>query len=738
MDPRTLEIAHFAGVFDLLIEELRLRYDYLRFKQKRAEEQDDEPIESAGVRIQAPYQLEPYDPGLAYTPEGLASAPLPIPQRLGAYDHGEVWIAASQTADEMEWAENGTGFSPAGPVTIIVPPTDIDIPFPQPGSIVTVTVQVATLSDNDLFRDGLNTKFTSPDKLEAKLEAIAQQADALSGLDLPELPTNGDWAGFSHKIIKQFDSAEEISAEQLAADGIVGEVETATFRGEDAAGTVVNGEKVDEAPAWKDLLPSYMRPDDDDEAPAANAGKDEDGAGEGPNAVEDGKTIVRKSSGTDDEGTVKVLAEHDFKRDFGDDAPDPDGLEPGHEVVAGANMAINEVVITSKWLDAPVFVVQGDVVRFDAINQVNVLVEHDSVDGVAVSGSDSVGYNIASITAESSADPDAPAVNTDVLPSLSFVVRVEADLIQINWIKQVTFVTDFDRIEMTFSASATFLGTGENEIVNTTVLNEFGYFYDAIFVSGDMVDGTVVTQKNVLFDSDKVVTGATAVAEAGSVTPAAATDGTAGPGAGSDAAPTLSLSDNLLLNQATVKTTGIDTFEDMKQSFAKTAEDLSNGADELARDVTQDALFAGKEALRALQIDGDLIKMNIIEQITVMGDADQIRLEMQALRDKIDAEMKVIAGSNALLNITSVNELGMDSTIMAGGQIYDDALIHQAELFDTDATPTGVAMTDLTNEAVAAFLSDSILEVAEVSDGIAPMIDYDGVSQLDVMQTALG
>jgi hypothetical protein len=236
-----------------------------------------------------------------------------------------------------------------------------------------------------------------------------------------------------------------------------------------------------------------------------------------------------------------------------------------------------------------------------------------------------------------------------------------------------------------------------------------------MFVSGDMIDATIISQKNVLFDSDSVTTGSEGLATA----------------------PRLSMSDNLLYNKAAIKTVGVDSFAQMSKNFADAAEDLAAGRDTHMRDLTKDQLFAGQETLRALQIDGDLVKINLFEQENIVGDADQLRLDMQRMRDEFGDHVKLVSGSNALVNLASITESGIDSTIMAGGKIYDDALIHQAEWFDTDAPAGGVQMAGLTKEAIAAFLTDDYAKIDHASEGIVPTGSYDHGSNLDVMQSVL-
>ena len=748
MDPTTESIAHFIGLFELSVEELRLRQEYLVFTLKRAAEQEAPPMEAEGVRLQAPHDVGRYDPGLAYEPGAHELAPVENAPD-AAWDAPDVPAPPSLEPDGPDEPSHDVG------VVEILPP--FSFLLGTPGSVVSVTLQVATLSDNDLFLSGLDASFTDPVALQEMLGGIVALADALAAFDVPELPQDSDWIGFAEDMLAQI--GETPASETLA--------EVTTLHGQDAEGIFVDGVIAAEAPVWTDLLPLYLQPEEAaEEKPEASAAL---------GAVTDGETVAQSSDGIGQGGRAWSPAEHDFARDFGDDAPNLYSLEPGHQIVAGANTAINEIALGSQWIDAPVIVVRGDVAKFDAISQVNVLVEHDTVDGVAA-GQKSLAHNVAEITTESSEDPAAPPPD-DVLPSGWQVVRVEADLLQVNWVKQFTYATDFDRAEVTFSGQATFLGLGENEIVNAAVLNEFGHHYDLIFVAGDMVDASVVSQKNILFDSDEITTrdhgepeaaaaaaqvareahGSAAGTQPGrqepgledrnlpepEVAPAAAPDALApaadefGDAEPPAAAPAMSLADNLLFNQATLKTTGVDTFAEMTEAFAATAESLAEGAETIAREVAEDALFAGKEALRVLQIDGDLAKLNLFEQTNIVGDADQIRLEMQALRDRFEAEMKLIAGSNALVNLATATEYGVDSTVMAGGQVYDDALIHQAELFDVDAAPNGVAMSALANEAVAAFLSDDMLKATEVTNAIAPTEDYGSSPQLDVMQTAL-
>lgn len=890
MDPITQEISHFVGLFELLVEELRLRQDYVKFKFKRQTDDEPEAVENAVVQRDASYDLGSYNPDLDYVPLSLPTPHVQSVEMSQELDLPTPHAPSVEIELSLDVSFDGMAvdaFPPQDvPVTPTTTPSDVSVALPGPGSVAAVVVQVSNLSDNDLFIDGLDAQFIAPAALENVLDQMVTTAEAIDGFEMPQLPTGGAWTDFVAEVKLQLDgpapsageSSDGASAEAsaaaggaaaavnavaagdataavnamaagdaAAAGGAAAKIEIARFEGEDAVTLVVNGEVASEAPEWTDLLPEFLKSETEEAevtgpeaaeqaAAAAEASAETETGAEGGSdsssgatVASNGETVSSSTTGVGGEATTTTTksTEHDFAKDFGDDAPTMgDAPEAGHEVITGGNMAVNEIVVNSKWIDAPVIVVQGDVTKFDAISQVNVLVEHDTVDGV-LSEQDSAGYNIAEIARTSSeAEGSASALTADILPSTWQLYRIDADLIQVNWVIQYVFVTDFDRIELTFASTSSYLGLGENQIVNTTLLDELGYEFDLISVAGDMVDGRLISQKNVLFDSDEVVTvdsvpatvvetikivaapdeaveisssglsdpassGAgvkkaadsvpaatkpakttvestesepvetaskvanpTTVAE-DAATEAAVDSGIATPpakggqaGEKEEAAekeevadqpePDLSLADNLLLNEATINTTGIDQFAEMTDSFADAAAQLANGANLVAEQVVKDPLFTGLENLRALQIDGDLIKLNIFEQTNIIGDADQIRARMDALRESMKGKMEMVTGSNALVNKATINEYGVDSTIMAGGTVYDDALIHQAELFDTDALPEGVSMAGLANDAVAAFLSDDMLKSADGNDDIAPASTYNVSSNLDVMETVLG
>jgi hypothetical protein len=295
--------------------------------------------------------------------------------------------------------------------------------------------------------------------------------------------------------------------------------------------------------------------------------------------------------------------------------------------------------------------------------------------------------NAVSVEIEDAIDPDdpPPPKEAGLFPEDWTVVRVTGDVVATNTVQQYVFATDFDRTEITISAAATYIGTGENIISNGVQLAELGFHYDLILVGGSMITLNVIDQVNVLVDVDTV--------------------------AGTAAGPVNHIAgDNLQYNRAELKQVGRDEMTDMEDNFRTALDDMAEDGKSLSKDVANDARFEGKEALKVLYIEGDLIKANIVTQHNFLGDSDQIELMLDDFLAG-GATIELVTGSNAQLNAARIEDIGLDSEVMVGGEAYSDALIYQVQLMDPDAPPTGVGLLPLASEAVA-FLADDMLDPA--------------------------
>ncbi len=677
LDKVTEMVAHMIGIFHTEMEDQRMRDVYTAFKALKAADPDGDPIAAVAVSLKASYELGAFAPRLDHeTPSPTASALEPItPHYWSAAQPISIFNRFLPAEEGASPSGGGLGFG--GSFAVAAPTLE------PPGSVAVITVQMAFLSDDDwlMLGDG-TTVFTDPSVFLNDLlvyQGIAASLTApLEAAPLMPGPDARDDAVALHAGISGF-----------VGGAVVGSIEHVAH-GADAFDVHQNGDAAPELAVLDDVMPAYLK---------EKAGQDE-------------SELPEEDAGHDWPDPFAGLGDTDAAMPY---RPD---VEAGHLVVAGGNTMINQVTISSAWLDAPVIAVMGDVAQLNVIAQINVLVQH-APGGIGVAAP-STSINSAEIARTSTmpkADPDADpeqkgADGSPNLPSNWVVTRIEGDLISVNHVSQFSFQTDHDRAEVTFSGSSTFIGLGDNTIVNLTDLAELGFGYDLIMVGGAMISVNWIHQINVLIDNDAVTySGAFPVG--------------------------VQVGDNLLFNGAQIGATGIDHYAEMTSNFAGASESLADGAKTIGSDVAHDPLFEGVDLLRVLYIEGDLTTVNWLEQTNVMGDSDQVHLALDDFLAATGASADVIMGSNALINLASISQYGTDSTVMVGGDVYDDALLYQAELIDTDADPLGVGMPALAPAAVA-FLADDMLgpEGAQIDTPIQPTAP-EAQESPDMMQTML-
>ncbi|WP_234967381.1 type I secretion protein ATPase [Octadecabacter temperatus] len=671
MDKMTEMVAHMVGIFHTTLEEERMRDAFDKFKALAAADPENDPLEAMGIEFKAKYTLEGFTPGLRYAegsqvdPTTDISSPffsganypiLKLPPIVSGPNHDFPFFATS--------AE--------GRITFTLEP---------PSSVVVISFQDAYLTDNDmiLLGDG-ETVFTDPSEFLTQLQtyqsiAVAIAAPVNSEMILPGENATADAITLHDKMS---------TAEGSTLSGVSAKI----LHDAEAVGLHINGEAVEEIPTLDDLMPAFMAAED--EVDTVEPTDDEDDGYDWPDPFE---SLAPGYSNTD-------LVD----------------IDDGHEVVTGANLLVNEVIINSSWLDAPVFSVMGDVVNLNIISQVNVLVDHDyGTFGELIA---STAMNAATLTA--TVTTPVPEEGEEVageaedlaLPSNWAVTRIDGDLIAINQINQYSFVTDDDSAELIFGSTNTYIGMGDNTVINLTDLAELGYGYDLIMIGGSMISVNWISQTNVLMDNDTVTVSG-------------------------DIPVGISGSDNLLFNSATINSVGVDSYSEMQDNFASASANFANGGVDIDENVAHDSVFEGTEILRVLYIEGDLTTVNWIEQTNVLGDSDQVHLALENLETTTGATASVTTGSNATINAATINEFGVDSQVAVNGDVYDDALLYQANLIDTDADPLGVAMPALANEAVA-FLADDMMgpDVAPEDTAIVATASESTASS-DVMQSML-
>lgn len=551
-----------------------------------------------------------------------------ISARITNFSDARVTPAPPADPRPVNFDGNGTANSLTAPLE----PTPFEFPqiggltietpiLPPPSSVAMAIIQKLALNDNDLlFTATPDPGFVPIAQYDEALTVLTQYSQALSMEWPATLPETGE-------DITPLGLAFHGAGEDVAPDPVTG-AETHLLTGSDVAGVHVDGQTTDTMPDLNEAMPAF----------------------------------------------------------FDRETPDHDALP--HEVIAGGNMAANIVSISKSWIDAPVMGIMGNSHSFSAITQVNVLSNLDSINGTspAEDATDTV-HNIASFLNSTTPDetPQAAGAAEDTpepeFPNSAIVARLTDDLVNFNWVEQYNYLVDNDLLSVKFSGNESFLQTGGNTATNATMLQELGFNYDLIMVSGSLINISVIDQVNVLLDNDSISYGNGWEASGG---------------------------DNLLWNEAVIETIGTDAYGEMSLEYEALGESLATGSDSLGGSILENPAFEGLDTLKVLYIEGDLINFQYISQTNIVGDGDQLQLHASQMASQEGAEASLVMGENALLNLASIYEVGLNSEIQLGGDQYSDALMYQAGLIVSDESQL---VTDngngLANEAVAFLTDDS-------------------------------
>lgn len=664
MDKFTEEISHFIGFFHISVENARAREAYTEFAFAKVEGQVDE-LTVHSSDFAAPFDLLGFEPGFGYR------APPP--------DHW--YVPVKMVAPEVTIAARSVGYSivdnaipndirdatsaAMGIVRYVSPEID------APGSVINHFSQAISLSDDDYFSVGGHGLAFNPQAVDnaAVLDGF-DQASALSPLgEFERAGSSEDVIAVIKSIIDQLDAApadDEAVQIHIKANAI--------------EGVYVNGELVEEAPKLED----YRSFGEEESA------KDTDGEGESADETEQTST---SNIWIRDDGAVAI--------------------EVSVDVGTGGNAQINNAVMQNFWTGATVTLVSQDHIEVDAIIQINAIWDTDAItSAIANWTEDTAGnelFNIATFDHLDTSAGNEPAPDaSEGYPAFWAVTEIKGDLMIVNWLEQIVFMSDDDVGILSSSGVTTSVVAGDNFAINHASVFELGFMYDLIIIGGSVYDANIIHQINVLFDNDTI--GAMADFE------------TSGEGS-------YSSSGNLLWNEARIGTVGdADRFDDLTEAQKDTLASFASGEGEIAAEVLSDNAFAGLEGLRVLYISGDLINLQYIRQTNILGDSDQIALAMDAIAPNLDADWTIETGSNALVNNAVIVDLDSVGKTYIGGQQYSEATLFQAELISSHPDFGGPHPDALVSEAVL-FLDDSMLNQDDdpaAFDASCMPSEYDG------------
>jgi hypothetical protein len=685
IDRTTETISHFIGLFALKVEQERLRDGYEEFTVARRQA-ELVPVEPLTTEVDTSHKLRQTDappkaPDPSETRETMAldvpRPSLPVLPEEGVAFPAPVLEGALATVD--------------GPDILILTPAPPLIPAGVPGSMLTLTVQVARLHDNDVIGQG---DFRDAAAHAADLDvagSLAASLHAPSGPGRVEIPTV-DTALALHAAMQSF--------APLAPEG----AEVFTWLGASAPQKIVNGVATEEVPEWSDLLPDAHRETEKD----------------------------------------AWLEDWELPKGY---TPNPEAPE-GHSIMAGGNLLVNEARISLSFVDAPLIAVGGTWINLDIVSQVALVSNRDEGVSVGDQGATAV-YQIVEIEhVAKTASWSVPGnQGADAPPARISLEIVEGDLLVSNHIDQIIQLLDNDAFGMAITAANSAYILGANIVVNATSLVTAGFGYDLILIGGNFISIDTIHQSLVLLDDDRVEAGPIPegpVAAAFDTETASAIEGRAEVSAGISGGIALPASaedeteeeptqdpapDNLVVNKVLLKTVGLDTAAEMTASMAGILASPTDDLEALREKLLNDPALAGLEQARVLKINGDLILSNTIKQTILASDRDDIRVDGAA-----PPGLDIVAGQNAMLNAAAISLWGVDSKVMIATEGYSDLLIHQARLVDEPDAPE-TADPGLVSEAVA-FLMDGIdATVAGKTADVAAKAELAAADAYDLMQS---
>jgi hypothetical protein len=359
------------------------------------------------------------------------------------------------------------------------------------------------------------------------------------------------------------------------------------------------------------------------------------------------------------------------------------------DVAAGANVLANIVSITDTSIIASVTAVMGNYHQIDVITQSYVYSDQDCI-GSAFNRDDSsatVANNIAAFqrSVYDTGQPQQDAGDHDpIFPTAWRVSVVDGDVSFVNWIEQYHFISDNDTMTITTTGTETTVLTGGNAALNFASIFGMGMQYDLIIVGGNVLDMNIISQISVLYDNDW----------------ARGDDGTQ--------PATIQSGNNLIWNLAQIHNVGAqDRFQDMPDYMVQTQKAIEDRDPSMPAGLSHDSNFEGYAGLNVLYITGNLYDVNVVKQVSVLGDSDDVtQVVSNILENNQNATIHVDTGSNAVVNIAQIMDYDtFGHTTYLAGQLYSDAILIQGGIIEQDNSEAHPSSDRLANEVIA-FLHD--------------------------------
>lgn len=381
---------------------------------------------------------------------------------------------------------------------------------------------------------------------------------------------------------------------------------------------------------------------------------------------------------------------------------------PKQTIDLGNNEAVNAAAIADYSEALSSIVVMGDYYETNAIVQTNVFAfnENGGAGNSASSGSsDAQNTVINKGKVAEKGDYLIEAPTNFYFPEYWFNVdHVHGDVVDMNILQQVNYISDNDRITYEAGGSGYYISLGDNTQVNAAQLVRSFSEYDIVIVDGNYYDLNYISQTNVVLDIDEV--------------------GVAGNGMKAH------MGGNHLENDAKIKNVGGgDLFKDMTEDVADLANSILGQSGELtyfADNIGWGLPYMGTSHLNVLVVSGDYYQINAIEQINIISDADAglILFDDEPLDgvtqsvfgDDFELEEKepeLKTSDNTAKNTARIIDYDSQSEFQyLGGDYYEDEILVQINIMVPEEDIIREGDTETLATEIVAFTGDD----DEISD----------------------
>ncbi|TIQ35495.1 MAG: type I secretion protein [Mesorhizobium sp.] len=460
LDKITEVIAHFIGMFEISVEEMRQLQAYDDFKIAETVKDDTSNPRNTNVNVKAPYALDDFSPHVSY----MGGKPNLVLNPVGStfsytppeiHHHGHL-----HSGYYHFYLPQFPGVGGGMILPHVVPP----------GSVAIYINQENHLSDNDYVAAGGHGLVLTPTVNDSgQLAVLTNHAAELSPLD--DLAMPGSDVDMAATVVTAGERIE-------AYPGSNGDAKVFVLHPDAASGSI-EGTYVNEQLVGEDAAPK----------------------------LEDHFSFLKEQGSDSSSGSANDYSvppdSSKFMSGWGNGTS-----APSVELDTGGNTMLNSAVLTNNWTGAPVIAVVGNVYDVNAIVQINERCDSatvgSSLNGWTLSSAPDESFNVAMFKHIDPSAGDQTPIAPHGFPAAWVVTQVTGDLVMMNWLQQYSFMTDNDTTILASSGVKTMIATGGNTAVNDISLSELSYNYDLIIVGGHIYDANIIQQLNVLVDNDVI------------------------------------------------------------------------------------------------------------------------------------------------------------------------------------------------------------------------------------------